>query len=54
MHRSAQIILRVFGFSKTFLLCRHLAASGVRSGVDFYRPHRAVFGRGRVKTRVIT
>jgi hypothetical protein len=36
MHRSAQINLRVFAFSKTVLLCLHLAASDVRFGVDFY------------------
>jgi hypothetical protein len=47
MHRSAQINLRVFAFSKTVLLCLHLAASDVRFGVDFYRPHRAVVGQFR-------
>jgi hypothetical protein len=36
MHRSAQINLRVFAFSKAVLLCLHLAASDVRCGVDFY------------------
>jgi hypothetical protein len=40
IHRSAQINLRVFAFSRTVLLCLHLAASDVRFGVDFYRPHR--------------
>jgi hypothetical protein len=40
MHRSAQINLRVFAFSKTVLLWLHLPASDVRIGVDFYRPHR--------------
>jgi hypothetical protein len=44
MHRSAQINLRVFAFSRTVLLCLHLAASDVRFGVDFYRPHRAGTG----------
>ncbi len=44
MHRSAQINLRVFTFPKAALLCLHLAASDVRFGGDFYRPHRAVVG----------